>query len=413
MKHLEEHLNRVVYCSMQKPPEEMLSECLDILIDISGASGGSILGEEGAGLSFLFSDVPSLIGMVVPWTSIAGTCVSQNILIYTYAPSDKRHFDGIGKEIQRDTRYLLSIPIPSIHNARAHAGGGGRACGAVQLLFESNIFPDFDVTNKPAEFGMEDIRDHDFYKKSLKQVFVILSSISMGMEIMNLRQTSYQAIHELKNKLISAHSWVNCLKEDIEMIAPNALEDEDIIEDFSLAIDAVEAGSKIAVGYLQLSKLYSPEFTDADINQVLAETSKDIGAFTTSAAGEDSVDILLDVTEGIGTFRFDPAQIKMALFNLGKNAGEALLEHGVREGDDKPCITLSSSVLGDRLQVTVADNGKGMPEDIANNLFVAFKTKKEGGTGLGLTITKKIVDVHGGSIRCETGDTGTSFTILL
>ncbi|MCK5806162.1 MAG: hypothetical protein KAI66_25245, partial [Lentisphaeria bacterium] len=83
MKHLEEHLNRVVYCSMQKPPEEMLSECLDILIDISGASGGSILGEEGAGLSFLFSDVSSLIGMVVPWTSIAGTCVSQNVLIYT------------------------------------------------------------------------------------------------------------------------------------------------------------------------------------------------------------------------------------------------------------------------------------------------------------------------------------------
>ena len=65
------------------------------------------------------------------------------------------------------------------------------------------------------------------------------------------------------------------------------------------------------------------------------------------------------------------------------------------------------------MTVVMADNGKGMPEEIANNLFVAFKTKKQGGTGLGLTITKKIIDVHNGRIKCETGSNGTSFTISL
>jgi len=54
-----------------------------------------------------------------------------------------------------------------------------------------------------------------------------------------------------------------------------------------------------------------------------------------------------------------------------------------------------------------------MPKEIAENLFIPFKTKKEGGTGLGLTIAKKIIDLHVGSIKCSTGDDGTKFEILI
>ena len=61
----------------------------------------------------------------------------------------------------------------------------------------------------------------------------------------------------------------------------------------------------------------------------------------------------------------------------------------------------------------IGDDADVRYKEIADNLFVPFKTKKEGGTGLGLTITKKIIDVHGGTIRCETGSTGTRFTLTL
>jgi signal transduction histidine kinase len=88
---------------------------------------------------------------------------------------------------------------------------------------------------------------------------------------------------------------------------------------------------------------------------------------------------------------------------------EALVEHKV----PRPEIRISSSALNGRAVLVISDNGPGMPPEIANNLFIAFKTKKQGGTGLGLTITKKIVDVHGGTIKCDTDNNGTRFTIKL
>jgi len=71
--------------------------------------------------------------------------------------------------------------------------------------------------------------------------------------------------------------------------------------------------------------------------------------------------------------------------------------------------------VGTHAKITVADNGKGIPEQIRNSLFTPFVTHgKSGGTGLGTAIVKSIVEAHGGTIGFETGDgVGTTFTILL
>jgi len=105
----------------------------------------------------------------------------------------------------------------------------------------------------------------------------------------------------------------------------------------------------------------------------------------------------------------DPGKLKMAFFNLCKNAVEAMIDYTT----PNPCLTVASSIAGETIEVSVADNGPGMPAEIADNLFIPFKTKKQGGTGLGLTITKKIVDIHGGSIACRTKPGGTTFVVTL
>ena len=62
MENYQSHIQQVIQSSLEKAPEEMLEDCLRILIRISGASGGSILGEEGPHLQFLFANLAALIG---------------------------------------------------------------------------------------------------------------------------------------------------------------------------------------------------------------------------------------------------------------------------------------------------------------------------------------------------------------
>jgi len=404
---MEEYLQRLTELSLGSTPEELLKASLDTCIDLTGATGGSILGEEGPHLQFLFSDVAELIGVTVPFDSIAGVTVDANKVIYTYAPFDARHFDGVDEKIRHKTKYLLSMPIQSIHRASG-ADHAARNAGALQLLFAENIFPEIDVEKGAQEFELLSFKENALFMDRMKGIFWILPIVAFGMEVMRLRQTSYQAIHELKNKMISGLSWIRYLKEDVRQKNPGLLEEESLKQDFELSETAIREGANLAKTYLQFTKIYSPTFAPVNVNDVLTETAASVKALAAEMKAQD-FRVVLELDWNIGMRNLDAGQLKMAFFNLCKNGVEALVEHKIQS----PAIKISSTSNEGRVIITVSDNGPGMPPEIAQNLFVAFKTKKEGGTGLGLTITKKIIDVHGGTITCETGQSGTRFTIRI
>jgi signal transduction histidine kinase/pSer/pThr/pTyr-binding forkhead associated (FHA) protein len=105
----------------------------------------------------------------------------------------------------------------------------------------------------------------------------------------------------------------------------------------------------------------------------------------------------------------DPQGIHRCLLNLLTNAIDALDEDG---GE----VKISTQSQGENeVLITVEDNGTGMPEKIRQRIFdVFFSTKGSQGTGLGLAVTKKIIDEHGGKIEAQsTPDQGTTFTIRL
>ena len=404
---MEQHIRNIVELGLGSTPEELLKTSLETCIQLTGASGGSILGEEGQHLQFLFSDVTELIGVRVPFNSIAGVSVHESKVIYTYAPADKRHFDGVDSRIQHRTKYLLSIPIRSIHKSN----GGDRTAknaGALQLLFENNIFPEINVEQGAQEFSLTSFADERSSIERMKDILWILPIVAFGMEVMRLRQTSYQAIHELKNKLISGLSWIGYLKADIRRQAPDLLDEDNIKQDFELSEAAIKEGTNIARMYLQFTNIYSPIFLPANLNDILEETAESIKTLAAELKSSD-LKVTLNLAKNIGIRNLDASQLKMALFNLCKNGVEALVEHNVPDAK----IEISSAFRDGHVILEIKDNGPGMPPEIANNLFVAFKTKKEGGTGLGLTITKKIIDVHGGTIECDTNNRGTKFTITL
>jgi signal transduction histidine kinase len=83
---------------------------------------------------------------------------------------------------------------------------------------------------------------------------------------------------------------------------------------------------------------------------------------------------------------------------LVRNAVDAALE-------TKGQVELSWSVMGNQLQVVVADEGPGLPVD-TGNLFVPFYTTKPGGSGIGLALCRQIADGHGGTLMLENSPEG-------
>ncbi|MEI9402017.1 sensor histidine kinase [Mesorhizobium argentiipisi] len=100
-------------------------------------------------------------------------------------------------------------------------------------------------------------------------------------------------------------------------------------------------------------------------------------------------------------------RLEQVLINLVQNALEAL------DGCDHAKVEVSVEETADGVALSVLDNGPGIPPAILKSLFTPFNTSKETGLGLGLVISKDIVNDYGGRIEVASGDSGTCFTIHL
>ncbi|MGP8049175.1 MAG: ATP-binding protein [Desulfobaccales bacterium] len=105
---------------------------------------------------------------------------------------------------------------------------------------------------------------------------------------------------------------------------------------------------------------------------------------------EQGVTFELSATEAIAAFPFDPGQMRQVLINLFKNSLEAMPRGGV--------LTVNAAVRGDHLVLTIADTGLGFAPEHLRSLFTPFFSTKKGGTGLGLTICRGLIDLHRGEI---------------
>jgi signal transduction histidine kinase len=102
----------------------------------------------------------------------------------------------------------------------------------------------------------------------------------------------------------------------------------------------------------------------------------------------------------------DHDQIRQALLNLITNGYEAMPDGGV--------LTVSAALDGDLVKITVTDTGSGMDTETQESIFTPFFTNKARGIGLGLAVTKRIVESHHGTITVQSAPlAGTSFTITV
>jgi two-component system NtrC family sensor kinase len=162
--------------------------------------------------------------------------------------------------------------------------------------------------------------------------------------------------------------------------------------------------SNLVLDMLAYSKDRKPQFQPCLLNVIC----KEVGELCRDRLQGKKAQLHLDLAQDLPRIQADPQGIHRCLLNLVGNAIDALGERGgevritTRKGD--------STVI-----FSVEDNGTGMPDKIRERIFdVFFSTKGNQGTGLGLAVTKKIIEEHGGNIEVvsEVGQ-GTRFTVQL
>ncbi len=119
-------------------------------------------------------------------------------------------------------------------------------------------------------------------------------------------------------------------------------------------------------------------------------------------ARQNSVEIVRQIDDGLPPVLVDPIQIEQVIINLIRNSIEAMARAGAAERT----ITVSAALgAGDPgfVEIGVRDSGPGFPPEIADRLFTPFATTKDTGMGLGLSISRSIIEAHGGRIWAVSG----------
>ena len=124
-----------------------------------------------------------------------------------------------------------------------------------------------------------------------------------------------------------------------------------------------------------------------------------------------------DFDNGIGKVNVVPQEIGRVILNLINNAFYAIDEKKRRQPQGyEPTVSVSTKKVGDKVLISVKDNGSGIPQKVLDKIFQPFFTTKPTGqgTGLGLSLSYDIVKAHGGELEVETKEgEGSEFIIQL
>ena len=147
--------------------------------------------------------------------------------------------------------------------------------------------------------------------------------------------------------------------------------------------------NRLLTDLLQFARPRRPEFRLAKINQV----AESVVRLLDTQARKEGVVFAVRCEPDLPEVECDPEQLRQVLLNLCMNSMQAAKGGGA--------VEITASASGPATVISVADNGPGMPPEIAARIFEPFFTTKPDGTGLGLAVARTIVEGHGGRIRLE------------
>lgn len=205
--------------------------------------------------------------------------------------------------------------------------------------------------------------------------------------------------HEIRNPLTSVIGFIQLLKNDMRK--------KNTEKHFKIISDELERIKRLVNQLVMMAKPSIYERKESNIVELIKETIY----LMNSQATQHNVTIHFKSSlEQYSKILIDESQIKQVIINIIKNAIEAIQNRGTIIVSLNKVIYLNHSFI----EIEVKDDGEGLTEDQVNNLFTPFYSSKEKGLGLGLSISKQIIESHKGKIKVSSvKGQGTTFKIIL
>jgi signal transduction histidine kinase len=374
-------------------PDILLKNILDTAADLLECSGVSILlyDEREKELRFAATttgDIEKLEQIPVPLdNSLAGTIFTENRhLVINSTRDDPRHYSEVGDEVGFQIDSLLGVPMRI----------KDRVTGVIEALNkEEGEFSNFDVSLLLVVASQAAISIHNARLiQALQKANIELSQADkLKRDLMSV------ASHELRTPLGNILGYATLLHEDA------------IEENKPLAESILKASSKLRAvldDIANMNLLYTGkadlDFTDTSLQRVINYAQEEVRM--TVNKEDHTVDY--QIPEEPIALRIDLPKMSVVFVNLLLNA----IQFTPIEGE----IQLTIDDRDDEIMVSIADTGRGISPENLEKIFEVFyqvddhMTRRYGGLGLGLSIARELVNLHGGRIWAESEGLGEGAT---
>ena len=292
-------------------------------------------------------------------------------------------------------RVLEMLEKESVHNFEANmCSAGGK-----KIIVSLSAFVLNQEKNKTSRYGDGIV----IMARNITDKKILERQILQNEKMIFLGKKLSEIIHDVRNPMTIIQLSADCLS----CVVPQP-PDKQIVEHISKIDNSIARIQKIIETTLDFAKVVPTSQEPLDLCSVIERSIS-----LAKANKKRKIEILYNRPLNFEAFHIigSASQLEQVFINLITNSIQAIPEEtpGMIE-----IVLVTDDASG--VDITIKDNGVGMPAEIIANIFDPFFTTKSssGGTGLGLSICQAIVSQHGGKINCESGQgAGTSFTIKL
>lgn len=260
-----------------------------------------------------------------------------------------------------------------------------------------NVKVSFDVRNDEiGDLGRNFNRMVEQLRESREEIQILHNTqMSRAEHLATLGELATGLAHEIRNPLAGIAGVIEIIGRDLPTTSPART----VVKEVRHEIAQI---NHIITDLLQTARPHPPEIRRSDLNTTVEHSVM----LARQQALSRPIRIELKKAENLREVEHDSDQIHQVLLNLLLNAIQAI--------DGQGTITVEISGEGNDALIAVSDTGRGIPAEHLPNIFRPFYTTKGNGTGLGLSLAKRIVEEHDGRIEVESSAAkGTRFVVLL